>query len=242
MMSEVHVHGVTTENARAAIEGAGARAVAHGGLAAVVTDAAAETRAATLMRRHWDVLEAVAATATVVPVQFGTAMAGEDAVAAEFLAPRREQLLAQFAALDGKVQMSLKGSYDESQLLRSVVEGSPAVARLREQVRGLSEDAGRYERIRLGELVAAEVERIRERDARVLHEQLDPLAVATSREAVGGLHAAVNSAFLVERARTAEFARVVEGVAAQLEDRIELRVLGPLPPYSFVAEQVPAWA
>jgi hypothetical protein len=188
------------------------------------------------------VLEAVAATATVVPVQFGTAMAGEDAVAAEFLAPRREQLLAQFAALDGKVQMSLKGSYDESQLLRSVVEGSPAVARLREQVRGLSEDAGRYERIRLGELVAAEVERIRERDARVLHEQLDPLAVATSREAVGGLHAAVNSAFLVERARTAEFARVVEGLAAQLEDRIELRVLGPLPPYSFVAEQVPAWA
>ena len=241
-MSEVHVHGVTTEDARAAIEGAGARAVAHGGLAAVVTDAAGETRAAALMRRHWDVLEAVAASATVVPVQFGTAMAGDDAVASEFLAPRREQLQAQVAALDGKVQLSVKGSYDEERLLRSVVEGSPAVARLREQVRGLSEAAGRYERIKLGELVAAEVERLRERDASRLHEQLDPLAVATSREPAGGLQAAVNSAFLVERGRMPEFARAVEAAAAELGDRVELRLLGPLPPYSFVAEEAPAWA
>jgi hypothetical protein len=241
-MSEVHVHGVAAEDARAVIEGAGARAVAHDGLAAIVTDAAGETRAATLMRRHWDVLEAVAATATVVPVQFGTAMAGGDAVAAEFLAPRREQLLARLASLDGKVQLSVKGAYDEEKLLRSVVEGSPAVAQLRERVRGLSEDAGRHERIRLGELVAAEVERRRERDAGLLHEQLDPLAVATSREAAGGLQAAVNSAFLVERSRMAEFAEAVDAAATELGDRIELRLLGPLPPYSFVAEEEPAWA
>ena len=242
MMSEVHVHGVTTEQARAAIEGAGARAVAHGGLAAIVTDAASETRAAALMRRHWDVLEAVAATATVVPVQFGTAMAGDDAVAAEFLAPRREQLQARLASLDGKVQLSVKGAYDETRLLRSVVEGSPAVARLREQVRGLSEEAGRYERIRLGELVAAEVERLRENDAGRLHAQLEPLAVAASREPAGGLQTAVNSAFLVERARMPEFADAVDAAAAELGDRVELRLLGPLPPYSFVAEGEPAWA
>ena len=66
--------------------------------------------------------------------------------------------MAQLAALDGKVQLSVKGAYDEAALLRAVVEGSPAVARLRERVRGLSEAAGRNERIRLGELVAAEVE------------------------------------------------------------------------------------
>jgi hypothetical protein len=242
MMSEVHVHGVATEDARAAIEGAGARAVAHGGLVAIVTDAAAETRAAALMRRHWDVLEAVAATATVVPVQFGTAMAGDEAVATEFLAPRREQLVAQLAALDGKVQLSVKGAYDESRLLRAVVEGSPAVARLREQVRGLSEAAGRNERIRLGELVAFEVDRLREHDAGRLHAQLDPLAVAASREPAGGLQTAVNSAFLVERARTAEFAEAVDAAAAELGDRVELRLLGPLPPYSFVAEEEHAWA
>ena len=241
-MSEVYVHGVTRAGESGAIQGAGARAVVDGELAAIVTDAAGDTRAADLMRRHWRVLEAIAEQATVVPVQFGTAMAGEDAVAGEFLAPRRDSLEAQLASFEGKVQVSLKGSYDEAVLLRSIIEGSPAVAQLRERVRGLSEAAGHFERVRLGELVSAEVEQVRARDAEALHARLDGLAVATSREPASGLQAAVNSAFLVERGRADEFARAVDAAAQELGDRVELRLLGPLPPYSFVAEEAPAWA
>jgi hypothetical protein len=241
-MSEVYVHGVTKASARAEIEGAGARAVTDGELAAIVTDAGGETRAADLMRRHWQVLEAVAATATVLPVQFGTAMADEDAVLAEFLAPRAADLRSRLESFEGKVQLTVKGTYDENELLRSVVDRSPAVARLREQVRGLSEAAGHFERIRLGELVAAEVEQMRERDTARLHEQLDGLAVASRREAAGGLQGAVNAAFLVERARVDEFARAVDGAAQAYEGRIALQLLGPLPPYGFVAEEAPAWA
>jgi len=241
-MSEVYVHGVTRAGERGAVEGAGARAVVDGELAAIVTDAASDTRAADLMRRHWKVLETVAERATVVPVQFGTAMAGEEAVAGEFLAPRRESLETQLATFDGKVQLTLKGTYDEAVLLRSIIEGSPAVAQLRERVRGLSEAAGHFERVRLGELVSAEVEQARARDAEALHARLDGLAVATSREPASGLQAAVNSAFLVERGRADEFARAVDAAAEELGGRIELRLLGPLPPYSFVAEEAPAWA
>ncbi|HKG66481.1 MAG TPA: GvpL/GvpF family gas vesicle protein [Solirubrobacteraceae bacterium] len=241
-MSKVYVHGVTRAGEGRAVEGAGARPVVDGELAAIVTDAAGETRAADLMRRHWRVLETVAERATVVPVQFGTAMAGEDAVAGEFLAPRRESLETQLATFDGKVQLTLKGTYDEAVLLRSIIEGSPAVAQLRERVRGLSEAAGHFERVRLGELVSAEVEQARARDAEALHARLDGLAVATSREPASGLQAAVNSAFLVERGRADEFARAVDAAAEELGGRIELRLLGPLPPYSFVAEEAPAWA
>ena len=241
MMTEVYVHGVTRADA-GVVEAAGASAVAGDGLVAVVSTAERETRAAELMRRHWRVLEAVAEQATVVPVQFGTAMASEQAVAEEFLGPRREALEAQLDAFEGKVQLSLKGTYDEAALLRSVVEGSPAVAQLRERVRGLSEAAGHFERVRLGELVAAEVDRRRERDAEALHARLDGLAVATSRESASGLQAAVNAAFLVERERADEFARAVAALGDELGDRIALRLLGPLPPYSFVAEEAPAWA
>ena len=241
-MTEVYVHGVTRAGARGAIEAAGALAVAGGELVAIVSAAAGETRAATLMRRHWKVLEAVAEHETVVPVQFGTAMGSEEAVAEEFLAPRREALEAQLAAFDGKVQLSLKGTYDEAALLRSIVDGSPAVAQLRERVRGLSEAAGHFERVRLGELVAAEVEQRRVQDAEALHARLDGLAIATSREAATGLQAAVNAAFLVERERIDAFARAVAELADELGDRIALRLLGPMPPYSFVASSATTWA
>jgi hypothetical protein len=241
-MTELHVHGVTAATERAAVEGAGAQAIVHGELAAIVSEAHGATRAADLMRRHWQLLEAIAATATVLPVQFGTVMAGDAAVVDEFLAPRRDDLLAQLDAFEGAVQITVKGTYDETELMQAVVERSPAVAQLRERVRGLSETAGHFERIRLGELVAAEVEQTRARDAAWLLERLDGLAVATSVGTAGGLDGAVNAAFLVERERIEEFGHAVAAAAAELSGRGELRMLGPLPPYSFVSEGAAAWA
>jgi hypothetical protein len=195
-------------------------------------------KATELMRRHWRVLEAVAESATVLPVRFGTAMAGEDAVVADFLAPRHDELAAQLATLDGKVQLTVKGTYDEQALMRAIVERSPAVAKLRERIGGMSEAASHFERIKLGELVAAEVEQERQRDAAWLHERLDRLAVATSHGQAGGTDGAVNAAFLVERARVDEFSRAVGEAAETLADRVTLRFLGPMPPYSFASEQV----
>ena len=243
-MSDLHVHGVARASARAAIAAAGARAIEHGDLAAVVTEAGAEkTRAAELMRRHWRVLEAVAGEATVLPVRFGTAMAGEQAVAEEFLAPQHDELVAELAALDGRVQFTVKGTYDEQALLRAIVDRSPRVKSLRERVRTLPDAAAHFERIQLGELVAAEVEQERERDAAWLSERLERLAVATSAEPVGGLDGAVNAAFLVERERAGEFREAVDAAAEHLGGRMQLRLLGPLPPYSFAGEQtVRAWA
>jgi hypothetical protein len=245
-MSEVHVHGVTAASHREAVESAGARSIAHRELVAIASDAPAQgSRAAELMRRHWRVLEAIAQDATVVPVRFGTAMADEQAVVEEFLAPRHDALAEQIAALEGKVQLTVKGTYDEQALMRSIVDASPAVAKLRERVRSLPEAAGRNERIRLGELVAAEVEQARQRDAAWLLGRLEGLAVATIREPASGIEGAVNAAFLVERARVDEFSRAVGAAADELAGRVKLRYLGPLPAYSFAsdhAEGAPAWA
>jgi hypothetical protein len=245
-MSEIHLHGVTAASKRKAVESAGARAIAHRDLAAIVSDAAAEgTRAADLMRRHWRILEAIAQDSTVVPVRFGTAMADEHAVVEQFLAPRHDALAEQLAALDGKVQLTVKGTYDEQELMRSIVASSPAVARLRERLRSLPDPAGRNERIQLGELVAAEVERARQRDAAWLLERLAHLAVATSSEPASGIDGAVNAAFLVERTRVEEFSDAVGAAAEELAGRVRLRYLGPLPPYAFAPERLegaPAWA
>ena len=176
-------------------------------------------------------------TATVLPVRFGTVMAGEHAVADEFLAPRYDELVAELAELAGKVQLTVKGFFEEEALMRGVVERSPAIARLRERVRGLPEAATYYERIQLGQLVAAEVERARERDTELVLERLEPLAVAASRASrPRPLDAAVNAAFLVERDRVDEFSRAVGRLGRELEGRVRLRYVGPLPPYSFAGD------
>jgi hypothetical protein len=105
-------------------------------------------------------------------------------------------------------------------------------------------EAAAYGRqIELGQLVAAEVERTREQDGALVMERLEPLAAAARRETVTGEDGAVNAAFLVAREDVDAFDRAVGALAAELDGRIRLRLLGPLPPYSFTdGDTTAAWA
>jgi Gas vesicle synthesis protein GvpL/GvpF len=222
---------------------ASVRRVVHGDLAALVSDVEpGPLTAARDLRAHWRVLEEAASNATVLPVRFGTVVESDDAVVDQFLAPRHDRLVAQLADLHGKVQLSVKCFYDEERLLRGVVQGSPGVARLSKHVRGRPAAATYYDRIRLGELVAGEVEQARERDTALVLGQLMPLAVDARREPASAPDSAVNVAFLVERERIEEFSAAVAQLADEVDGRMRLRYIGPLPPYSFAEEETAAWA
>jgi hypothetical protein len=131
------------------------------------------------------------------------------------------------------VQLTVKASYDEERLMREVVEGAPAIAAMRTELRKLPQEAGYYGRIRLGEAVAAEVERRRTEDTGLALDRLDPLAVASQAEAVSKSDGAFNLAFLVERDRIEGFSKAVAELARELGERVSIRYVGPLPPYSF---------
>jgi Gas vesicle synthesis protein GvpL/GvpF len=248
-VTAVYVYGIARAaepiEVKAPGVGEGVRRVVHGELAALASDVEpGPLVAARGLRAHWRVLEEATSKATVLPVRFGTVMEGEEAVVDRFLAPRHDHLVAQLAELSGKVQLSVKAFYEEDRLMRGVVEGSPAVARLRQRVRGRPKAATYYDRIELGELVAGEVEQARERDSALVLGRLEPLAVAAHLDPPGTPDAAVNAAFLVDRSRVDEFSGAVARLADELEGRMRLRYVGPLPPYSFTEEQeaVGAWA
>jgi hypothetical protein len=239
----VHVYGVLAATDEVAPP-EGARLIAHRDVAAVVADAEGEqVMAARAVREHWRVLEAIAAQTTVLPVRFGTAMAGDRAVIDEYLEPEHDTLAERLGRLAGTVQLSVKGNYDSDAMLRDVVAGSPAIAHLREQVAQLPEAAAYAKRIQLGELVAAEVARARERDGARVIAALESHALAAKLEATSGPDAGVNAAFLVRRDGIDEFSRAVAALGEELGDHMRLRYLGPLPPYSFTdAPGVAAWA
>jgi hypothetical protein len=220
------------------------RCLRSDGVAAIVSDVpVGPLTAASDLRAHWRVLEEAASQTTVLPVRFGTVMESEDAVRTEFLDPNAERLRAVLEGLEGKAQLTVKGFYDEERLMRAVVERSPEVARLRERTRTLPEAATYYDRIRLGELVASEVERLRARDTDLVLDRLGPLAVAATAEPPTTRDSAVNVAFLVERARIDGFTEGVRRLTEELGDRMQIRYLGPLPPYSFADEEtVGTWA
>lgn len=229
------------------VEGADVRTVEHAGLAALVSTLRAdELAAAREVRAHWRVLEEASRGVTVLPVRFGTVMDSEDAVREQFLEPNAEGLTELLRELAGRVQLNVKGDYDEERLLREVVRASPPIAALRDRLNELSDAAGYYDRIRMGELVAAEVTRHRDHDEALALTRLERGAVAARAEPLASQGGAFNLAFLVEKGKVDAFSEAVGALRAELGARITLRYVGPLPPYSFVETDLgagaPAWA
>ena len=216
------------------VAGAEVRRVEEGTLAALVSDLEeASLVAPREVRNHWRVLEKVAEDATILPARFGTVMEGDDAVRERLLRGNAEHLEAVLGDLTGRTQVNVTGRYEEEPLLVDVVKRSPEVAALRERVRTLARDAAYYDRIRLGELVAAEIARRREEDADDALKQLEDVAVAARVEEPKTADTAFNLSFLVDRRRVDAFSRGVAALAERNGGRMQIRYVGPLPPYSF---------
>ena len=183
---------------------------------------------------HSRVLEQALEAGVVLPMRFGVVMPSEEAVRDELLAAHREELQAQLEEMDGKVELNVKGIYEEQAILREVLEENSEIAKLREFLHGKPDDATYYERIRLGELVAEALAVKRAEDEREIVDRLLPHALSVEVGQPVHERMAVNASFLVEVGRLDDFDGAVDQLGAEQGGRIRFKYTGPLPPHSFV--------
>jgi Gas vesicle synthesis protein GvpL/GvpF len=234
----VYVYGVTpkaqyTPVSTHGVEDAEIETVEHDGLVALASRLQNGKLAARDVRAHWRVLEHAFESAAVLPVRFGTVMESEEAVRVRLLAANAGQLSGLLQQMTGLAQLNLKGQYDEERLLREIVAGTPSVAQMRERMNNPNARFTQADQLALGQLVEREVGRHQAQDADAVLQKLEPLAVAARAEEVSHPNA-FNLAFLVERAHIDGFSDAVHGLRERFGDRIELRYVGPVPPFSFV--------
>jgi hypothetical protein len=241
-----YVYGVVAADAIPPIERQGVadapvRAVAHGSVAALVS--ALPPGELRIRRRdltsHLRVLEDAFAEGTVVPCAFGMVLSSEDAVRREFLEPRRDDLVALLRRLEGHAQLNVRVAYDEDVVLQEIVAADPTIAQLREQTRAISEDAGYSLRMQLGELVAAALGSARERDGEAIFERLASKAADVAVDDPGD--DVLKASFLVAPENTEAFDREIERVAEEQAPRLQIEVVGPLPPSAFATLERGAW-
>jgi hypothetical protein len=250
----VYVYGVQRAEDRkrtritaSGVERGAVGAVEHGGLAALTTPLSGEALGARDLRAHWRVLEEAFSQATVLPLRFATVMESEQAVRELLLERNAERLALMLDELDGTAQFGVKGNYDDELLLRQIVAESRPVAALRDRIQRMPDDVRSHgERVRLGQLVAGEVERRREHDAALAMSALEPVAVAARADEPRSQSAAFNLTFLVERDKQPNFDAAVARLRTALGDRVQIRYVGPSPPYSFAEADLEtgseAWA
>jgi hypothetical protein len=208
--------------------------VSHGRVCALVSDTAPGP--VTADRRNIDahsrVVQAAYARFPVLPVRFGVVFPGDEDLrsALEQNGVELERLLGE---LEGRAELRVTVHYDEEAVLQEIVAENQEIARLRERTRAVPGDASYFERIRLGELVAKAMARKREVEAARILARLRPLATAVQPQAELPEAVVLRASFLVERSRLEEFGAALEEVSLELDARARVKVVGPLPPYTF---------
>jgi len=235
-----YVYGVTDAanvvRSRSGIDGGEPRVLSGEGLHALVGSVPDDTVEANRenLLAHSDVVQDAVEAGPVVPMRFGMVFADDAAVRYELLERRRSDLAAVLDRIRDAVELTVKAYYDQDAVLSEIVAGNPTIRRLQASTRALAGDAGYYERIRLGELVAKAVESQRERDAAALVDRLRSGTLDVEVTAVVPERMVTKAAFLVPRNAVDKFRDRVDELAAEQAGRMSVTLVGPLPPYSFV--------
>ncbi|MFF5211708.1 GvpL/GvpF family gas vesicle protein [Streptosporangium sp. NPDC000396] len=213
--------------------------VKYGEIAALVSDVPPDRPLGTPedLMAHQRLLDGTAAEVPVLPFRFGAVLDSPESVADELLAPHHDEFLAALKNLEGRAEYVVKGRYVEQALLGEVLAENAEAAQLREEIRGLPEDATWDARIRLGEVINETVAAKRDADTRTLIDALAPLCVAVAMREPTHEQDAVHLALLVETDRRTEIEKALEEFGRRWEGRTDLRLLGPLAPYDFVITQ-----
>lgn len=210
------------------------RLVGDGRVTAVVSDAPPQLRARRRdLMAHQELLLRLSDGGPVLPMRFGVVAPDEASICAQ-LAGSQAEHLATLRHLDRSVEINVKALPAQG-ALAAVVAEEKGVRRLREAVRRRPD----YEaNVRLGEAVATALSRRASEAGKKLLHELTPMAraVAAGPEVPG---CALNVSFLVGRSESDAFRAAVRRFADAHRERVELRVAGPLPCYSFVSSGGP---
>ncbi|WP_203980751.1 GvpL/GvpF family gas vesicle protein [Planotetraspora silvatica] len=212
------------------------RLIRHGEIGALVSDVAVDRplgRAEDLVG-HEALLDGAAAEVPVLPLRFGAVLTSPEAVVGELLEPHHDEFVAALKEIEGHVQYVIRATYGERSVLHEILADNAEVRRLRDQIRGLPEDATRGERIRIGELITQAIAAKREADTQTVVDCFAPCTVAAVIRDATHERDAANVAFMVRLDQEADFEMVLGELRREWADRIDVRVLGPMAVYDFV--------
>jgi hypothetical protein len=216
------------------------RTVESGDLAAVVSDAPLIRYDVTRenLVAHQRVLEEVMERSDVLPVSFGIVATNDQAVKEKLLESESDALHQSLDYVRGKAELTLQVLWIEDQMFREIVAENSDIRQLRDSVAGQPADVVQQERVRLGELTAAAVERKSQQEAQAILDALTPLVLETRVNDNLTDMMLLNAAFLADKSRIPDVDAKVRDLGQAAAGRMIFQYVGPLPAYDFVSIRI----
>ncbi len=219
-------------------------AVVHRELAGVVSNydgsdlasLSKEEKLRCLMAHQWVIEWVMKEGYTILPVKFGTLVEDEDEIR-RILEQGYNKLVPTLNQMNGLVEIEVAATWDLKKVLEEI-GSEEQIRQLGRSMAGKSASEILEMQIKAGKLVKESLERRREGYRSQTMQSLARTALDVQPNALVADEMVMNIAFLIQREKQVDFDGQVRRINEVLNDQINFRVIGPLPPYSFSTVEI----
>jgi len=184
------------------------------------------------LARHQAVIEAVMRSYTVIPLKFGTAARNKEEVK-EILENGYPQLKDALGRMDNKIELEVVALWSNLDSILKEIGKEEKVKKFRERIASPSPEKVLSAKIELGKMVKSLLDEKRDKVGNEIINELKKSAIDFRKHQVLDDAMIMNTAFLVNKPQEGDFDQAIDYLNKKHQEKINFRIVGPLPPYSF---------
>ena len=181
---------------------------------------------------HERAIEEVMKAYTVLPVRFAT-IAEDEKKVLMILEKDYDKILDLLEKMKGKIELGMKAIFKED-IYNYILKEHEEIRALKEKLATLPLEKSYYQRMEIGKMVEAALEKEKTNLKEDILNNLSPLALETKTNNTYGERMIINSAFLVEKNKEGEFDQRIQELDEKYGDKVKFKYVGTLPPFNFV--------
>lgn len=182
---------------------------------------------------HERAIEEVMKEYTVLPVRFVTIAEDEEKVK-KILEKEHDRFVGLLKNIEGKKELGLKAMFKEDIIYKDILERYENIRTLKEKIATLSPQVSYHQRMEIGKMVEAALQKEKEICKEDILATLSSLAVEAKTNKTYGEQIIINAAFLVEKEKEIEFDLKVQELDTKYGHKIKFKYVGTVPPFNFV--------
>jgi len=183
------------------------------------------------------VIEKVMKSHHIIPVKFGT-MVQEQEDLRRILKRGYGQINTSLKEMENKIELDVAALWSDPEAVLKEIGDEAEIKKLKEQAASKEADELFEIKISLGKMVKASLDKNREKCASEILNVLIKQAETYRAHEVMNDSMIMNTAFLIGKDRQETFESKVEQLDKQYNGKINFRIVGPLPSYSFTALEI----
>jgi len=185
------------------------------------------------MLAHEKAIEEVMKEHTVLPVRFATIAEDQEKVK-KILEKEYSKFKDLLNKMKDKKELGLKAIFKEDVIYKDILEKYKEIKGLKERVATLPPEKTYYQRMEIGKMVEAALQKEKEIYKKGILNTLSALAAEVKINNSYYELMIINAAFLVQKDRETEFDQKVNEYVNKYSNKINFKYVGTVPPFNFV--------